>query len=172
LEDEVLAQMLLEYGFLTEEQIEDAIKKQKESSESRTLNQYLVQEGTLTVRALKTLHSAHQRRLESKLQEEAVRRRTDMQKRRTQTLIRKPLPPEKKDPGKDKPAKVGFGIKKESKEPEKEDFKPVTLTGLKEEVDNLREQLKLIREELKQLKSGLTGELEAYLRGKLEELKN
>lgn len=153
MEDEVLVKMLLEYGFMSEEQIEETIKKKKQSDEDRTLTQFLVQEGTLSVRALKTLHSAYERRREAELQEEALNRRSDSQKRRTQALIRKPPPPPKKTPP-PKPRVISFGIKKksETREVKEADFKPVTLMGLKEEIDSLREEVKELHEEINNLK--------------------
>ena len=88
MDDKILAKLLLEYGFLSEEQIEAAREKQKNSPERRTLGQLLVQDETLTVRALKTLHSAWRRREEMREQEEKKRRRFDTRKFRTQALIR------------------------------------------------------------------------------------
>ena len=62
MEDKDLAEFLLEYGFVNEEQIESAYRMQEALPEKMTLGQILVRDGTVTIRALKTIHAAYARR--------------------------------------------------------------------------------------------------------------
>jgi hypothetical protein len=175
-EDDVLAKLLLEYGFLSEEQLEAAQEKQRSSTEKRTLSQILVQEGTLSVRALKTLHSAWRRRQELQEQEERKRRRFETRKFRTQALIStEPHADQESDAAAEKePELINFGAPSAHGETREKKFKPVTLTGIKEDVEKLEEQFQNLLKELAtfkdRFKQELLGEVEEFILKRLEEL--
>jgi hypothetical protein len=173
LDDQVLGQLLLEYGFLEEEQLEAALERQKKSPEKRTLAQLLIQEGTLSVRALKTLHATAERRKETSQQQDTLQRRFETRKQQTKSLIRTEMP-EAELPLIKKQKEVGFGIKKSADE-QREAFKPLTLGSLKDDLDSLKEQVSLLRDEMKLLKGTLRkeilGELQAYLDREMDSVK-
>lgn len=171
--DDELAQLLLEYGFLTEEQLEAATEKQKSLHEKRTLSQLLVQEGTISVRALKTVHAAQRRRQEAEQEKETLERRFETRKTQTKSLIVTDLIDEQKTSTEQKEPVISFGIKKNNNQDDKQKkFKPVTLMSLKEETDLLREQLQHLRDEIgilkNDLKNKLAGELREYLKHELD----
>ena len=155
MEDKVLAQMLLEFGFLTEEQIEKAFKSQKESREERTLGQLLIQEGIVTVRALKTIHAAEERRREAQEQEEMLRRTLESSRRRTKSLEK----PKKQYTPVDKTAETGPETSKDfaqaEKEVEEQATGDVTLADLKKEISGMREDIAKLASEVKSLKENL-----------------
>lgn len=148
LDDSVLAQLVLEYGFMSEEQLESVRAKQKESP-GLTLAQALVQEGAITVRALKTLHSAADKRKETAQAEEAHKRKMEKRRQRTRSLIPMSAPPAELPMFK-KQDKVGLGLKK-SWEEDEGGFKPLTLRGLKEDFDELVERIENLEKQVRSL---------------------
>ncbi len=149
MEDDVLAQLVLEYGFISEEQLESARRKQKESPDGLTLTQVLVQEGAITVRALKTLHSVADKRREAAREHEVHQRKMEKRRERTKSLIPMSAPPAELPMFK-KQEKVGLSVKKAWDQGDGS-FKPVTLRGLKEDFDELAERVSRLEEQVRLL---------------------
>ena len=148
LDDDVLAKLVLEYGFMNEEQLDATRTKQKETPEL-TLAQVLVQEGAISVRALKTLHSAADKRKESAEKEAAHQRKMEKRRERTRSLIPMDSAPAELPMFK-KQDKVGLGVKKAWDEGEGT-FKPLTLRGLKEDFDELVERIENLEKQVRSL---------------------
>jgi hypothetical protein len=134
---------------MSEEQLEAARARQKESPGKQTLAQALIQEGAITVRALKTLHSVAEKRREAAREQEAHQRRMEKRKQRTRSLIPMSGPPAELPMFK-KQDKVGLGVKKAWEEGEGT-FKPLTLRGLKEDFDELVERVEELEGHVKSL---------------------
>ena len=148
LEDDVLAKLVLEYGFMNEEQLETIREKQKETP-GLTLAQALVQESAISVRALKTLHSAAEKRRESAQAQEAHKRKMEKRRERTRSLIPMSSAPDDLPMFK-KQDRVGLGVKK-SWEQGEGTFKPLTLRGLKEDFDELVERVENLEKQVQSL---------------------
>lgn len=133
---------------MSEEQLEAARARQKESP-GLTLAQALIQEGAITVRALKTLHSVAEKRRESAQEHEAHERKMEKRRERTRSLIPMSSAPAELPMFK-KQDKVGLGVKKAWEEGEGS-FKPLTLRGLKEDFDEFAERLSRLEEQVKSL---------------------
>jgi len=167
LEDQLLAQLLLEYGFVTEEQLEAAFSKQKELPEKRTLSQILIQDEIISVRALKTAHASAQRRKETQFQEEALRRRFETRKLKTKQLIRTEAVATEKPR---EPQMISFGTPVKGVEPQdSKTFKPVTLMSLKEDLDHLIEEVRTLKEDVWFLKGAFKHELMGELLKQMHE---
>jgi CHAD domain-containing protein len=71
--EDLLGEMLIENNFLTEEQLQEALEKQKESGAEKQLSEILVEEGYITQRALDTVLDIqrHRREEREKVEEEA-----------------------------------------------------------------------------------------------------
>ena len=69
MEEDQLGKILIENGFLTKEQLEEAHKKQKERGDEKPLNEILVEEGYITERALNTVLDIQRHKLEMKERE-------------------------------------------------------------------------------------------------------
>jgi hypothetical protein len=166
LEDNELAELLLEYGFLSKEQLESVLEKQKRNADKRTLEQVLVQEDVVSERALKTLNSVRRRKREARLQAQEMRRKFKARDQRTRSFIKTDAP-EVQKPVKEKPADEDFWLKKESAEGD--DFVPVTLTGLKEDIEHLKQEVANLKSVLK---DEIISELEDRLKGEREKQKD
>jgi hypothetical protein len=69
--ENLLGRLLIENKFITEEQLEAALKKQKNSPEHKLLGEILVEEGLVTQRALDTILSVQRHRRDQKEMEAA-----------------------------------------------------------------------------------------------------
>jgi hypothetical protein len=72
-DEDLLGEILIENNFLTEEQLEAALEKQKNCGDEKLLSQILVEEGYITQRALDTVLDIqrHKREMKEKEEEDA-----------------------------------------------------------------------------------------------------
>ena len=62
--DDLLGRLLIENQFLTEEQLQEVLEKQKSSPEGKLLTEILLEEGLISQRALDTILSIQRKKLE------------------------------------------------------------------------------------------------------------